>query len=174
MALAHAIVEYIHDQIGAKTLFSTHYHELTSLEETLPRLVNVHAQCIEKNGKVVFLHRIIPGGADRSYGIHVAELAGLPVPVIKRAKQLLNELEGRMETSAVAKEPAEDDLSGQLSLFDYQSTKMSHSVPQSGTGKEPDRIEMEIIQALKEWDLMNKTPFECMQFLYELKQKLNR
>jgi DNA mismatch repair protein MutS len=173
MALAHAIVEYIHDQIGAKTLFSTHYHELTSLEETLPRLVNVHAQCIEKNGKVVFLHRIIPGGADRSYGIHVAELAGLPVPVIKRAKQLLNELEGRMETSAV--EPAEDDLSGQLSLFDYQATKMSHSVgPQSGTGKEPDRIEMEIIQALKEWDLMNKTPFECMQFLYELKQKLNR
>lgn len=173
MALAHAIVEYIHDQIGAKTLFSTHYHELTGLEETLQRLVNVHAQCIEKNGKVVFLHRIIPGGADRSYGIHVAELAGLPAPVIKRAKQLLHELEGRMESEATAKETTAEDLSGQLSLFDYQGVQKSDPV-QAPAVKEADGIGAEIVQAVKEWDLMNKTPFECMQFLHELKQKLNR
>ena len=93
MALAHAIVEYVHQEVGAKTLFSTHYHELTKLEAELPKLTNVHAKCVEKDGKVVFFHRIVAGGADRSYGIHVAELAGLPAPVIHRAKEILSHLE---------------------------------------------------------------------------------
>ncbi|KPC98684.1 DNA mismatch repair protein MutS [Geobacillus sp. BCO2] len=76
MALAQAIIEYIHDHIGAKTLFSTHYHELTALERSLPRLSNVHARAIEENGKVVFLHQIADGPADKSYGIHVLSWLG--------------------------------------------------------------------------------------------------
>lgn len=160
MALAHAIVEYIHDQIGAKTLFSTHYHELTELEQELPRLVNVHAECIEKNGKVIFLHRIVPGGADRSYGIHVAELAGLPEPVIERAKILLSELEGRLQTASTV----------QLSLFDWNTPKKKEKIMLQEDAI--SRAEKEVLDAIKAWDLMNKTPFESMQFLYELKQKL--
>lgn len=150
LALAHAIVEYIHEYVKAKTLFSTHYHELTQLEASLPRLVNVHAKCIEKDGKVVFLHRIVSGGADRSYGIHVAELAGLPTPVIERAKVILSHLEdtGHAETAVTELRQAEskpvvvensvpvavvetieeesggyrlsEDPDGQLSLFDFK------------------------------------------------------
>jgi DNA mismatch repair protein MutS len=168
MALAHAIVEYIHDHVGAKTLFSTHYHELTKLEESLSRLKNVHAQCIERNGKVVFLHRIVPGGADRSYGIQVAELAGLPKEVITRAKQLLAELENG--TPGASNTGVSPDSSGQLSLFDpleiqpaARETAASSLTPE----------EQEILEAVRKWDLMNKTPFECMQFLHEIKQKLN-
>jgi DNA mismatch repair protein MutS len=185
MALAHAIVEYIHDHIGAKTLFSTHYHELTELERQLARLVNVHAQCIEKDGKVVFLHRIVPGGADKSYGIHVAELAGLPQPVIHRAKEILGELEGRFHASPEPAEPKPDD-SAQLSLFDYVA-KTTSPAKDEATNHVAETVtpgnsatttallsdkEQEIIEALRQWDLMMKTPFECMQFLYELKQKL--
>ena len=82
MALAQAIIEYIHKQIGAKTLFSTHYHELTVLEEQLSRLKNIHVSAIEQNGNVVFLHKIKEGPADKSYGIHVAKLAELPDELI--------------------------------------------------------------------------------------------
>ena len=74
MALAQAIIEYVHQHVRAKTLFSTHYHELTSLEETLPRLKNVHVGAMEKNGELVFLHKVSAGPADKSYGIHVAKL----------------------------------------------------------------------------------------------------
>jgi DNA mismatch repair protein MutS len=167
MALAHAIVEYIHDQIGAKTLFSTHYHELTELEEELPRLVNVHAQCIEKGGKVVFLHRIIPGGADRSYGIYVAELAGLPQPVIKRAKVLLADLEGR-NLSIQAALASHAATKGQLSLF--QSTATQRQVVIRETGPSPE--EKQVLQAIRSCDLFNQTPLATMQWLLELKQKL--
>src|SRR5690606_20309513 len=78
MALAQAIIEYIHENIGAKTLFSTHYHELTVLDEKLTKLSNVHVSAIEQQGKLVFLHKVKKGAADKSYGIHVAELAELP------------------------------------------------------------------------------------------------
>lgn len=172
MALAQAIVEYIHDHIGAMTLFSTHYHELTELEQKLARLVNVHAQCIEKDGNVVFLHRIVPGGADKSYGIHVAQLAGLPKPVIQRAKEILAELEGGYRGSDTPAEAAIDQ-DGQLSLFDdvaiasSTADKMVEETPALTT------TEQEVIAALRKWDLMMKNPFECMQFLYELKQKLS-
>ncbi len=97
MALAQAIIEHIHDQIGAKTLFSTHYHELTVLEESLNQLKNVHVSAIEENGKVVFLHKIQDGAADKSYGIHVAQLAELPDSLIARAKEVLAQLEGQEE-----------------------------------------------------------------------------
>ncbi|WP_455565171.1 DNA mismatch repair protein MutS [Kroppenstedtia eburnea] len=153
MALAHAIVEYIHDHVGAKTLFSTHYHELTHLEADLPRVVNLHARCVEKEGEVVFLHRMEPGGADRSYGIHVAQLAGMPAEVIRRARGLLETLEGRLETAGTR----------QPDLFSFvESTAQPAGSPE----------EEEALKALKEWDLLNRTPMETIQFIFDLQRKL--
>src|SRR5699024_2077656 len=82
MALAQAIIEYVHDKVQAKTLFSTHYHELTALENNLPHLKNIHVGAVEKDGELVFLHKIQAGPADRSYGVHVAKLAGLPASLL--------------------------------------------------------------------------------------------
>lgn len=95
MALAWAIIEYAHHHLGVKTLFSTHYHELTTLAERLPRVRNVCCQVAEEKGELVFLRRIIPGRADRSYGLNVAKMAGLPAPVVQRARQILQRIEQR-------------------------------------------------------------------------------
>ena len=93
VSLAWAIAEHLHDHVGARTLFATHYHELVDLEKTKSRLRNANVAVREANGDVVFLHRIDPGGADQSYGIHVARLAGVPTPVLSRAKEILAFLE---------------------------------------------------------------------------------
>ncbi len=93
MALAQAIIEFVHNRVHAKTLFSTHYHELTVLEESLPELKNVHVGAVEKDGELVFLHQMQNGPADKSYGIHVAKLAGLPDSLLTRADQILTRLE---------------------------------------------------------------------------------
>ncbi|MEZ6102189.1 MAG: DNA mismatch repair protein MutS [Pirellulaceae bacterium] len=93
VSLAWSIVEYLHDQIGCRTLFATHYHELTALQNSLTGVANLNVEVKEWNGKVVFLHKIVPGAADKSYGIHVAELAGVPESVNERAKQILIHLE---------------------------------------------------------------------------------
>src|SRR5699024_49294 len=90
MALAEAIIEYVHDRVGAKTLFSTHYHELTALEERLERLENIHVGAVEVEGDLVFLHKMSPGSADKSYGVQVAKLAGLPTSVLNPASIRLN------------------------------------------------------------------------------------
>ncbi|MCT6903363.1 MAG: DNA mismatch repair protein MutS, partial [Lactobacillus sp.] len=95
MALAGAIVQYLHDEVGAKVLFATHFHELTALEQTLPHLKNIHVGATEENGKLIFLHKILPGPADQSYGIHVAQLAGLPRKVLRQATKLLKRLEAQ-------------------------------------------------------------------------------
>ena len=95
MALAQSIIEYIHDHIGAKTMFATHYHELTALSTTLTHLVNVHVATLERNGDVTFLHKIAEGPADKSYGIHVAKIAGLPEDLLQRADSILTNLELR-------------------------------------------------------------------------------
>jgi len=117
LALAWAVTEHLHAASGPRprTMFATHYHELTQLADLLPRLANVHVQVREQNGKVVFLHRIADGAADRSYGIHVAELAGLPPSVIGRAREVLAELESE-RTALELGPPAPVDTS-QLSLF---------------------------------------------------------
>jgi DNA mismatch repair protein MutS len=93
LSLAWSIVEHLHNQTGAKTLFATHYHELTELAGRLPRLKNLNVAVREWNEQVVFLHKIVEGGADKSYGIQVARLAGVPKPIIDRAKEILNNLE---------------------------------------------------------------------------------
>ncbi|WP_173916435.1 DNA mismatch repair protein MutS [Halobacillus sp. Marseille-Q1614] len=152
MALAQAIVEHIHEEIGAKTLFSTHYHELTSLEDELPRLRNVHVRAEEYEGNVVFLHQIQEGAADESYGIHVAKLADLPESLIQRANHLLSTLEsGREETVAAVEEE-------QLSLFVEKETQ---EVKPSGLEKQ-----------LKNLNLMEMTPMDAMNELYRLQKSL--
>ncbi|MBV8526843.1 MAG: DNA mismatch repair protein MutS, partial [Candidatus Dormibacteraeota bacterium] len=104
LSIARAVVEHLHDspQLGCRTLFATHYHELTALESTLPRVRNARVEVIEEGERVTFLHRIVPGGADRSFGIHVARLAGVPSSVLLRARILLGEMEQARPLAAEA------------------------------------------------------------------------
>ncbi|MFN3742834.1 MAG: DNA mismatch repair protein MutS [Anaerolineales bacterium] len=151
LAIAWAVVEYIHNHPGlrAKTLFATHYHELTQLAELLPGVRNYNVAVSEADGKVVFLHHIVPGGTDKSYGIHVAQLAGLPQPVIQRANQILSELE-RTSGRAVR---TDDFLPQQLSLF-----------PETNP----------LLEELKALDLNSLTPIEALTKLYEWQRKFIR
>ncbi|MEH7378592.1 DNA mismatch repair protein MutS [Neobacillus drentensis] len=174
MALAQAIIEYIHTQIGAKTLFSTHYHELTVLEEELDKLKNIHVSAIEHNGKVVFLHKIKEGPADKSYGIHVAQLAGLPSELISRANEILTALEQSdiqpdkpekdvvkvvevVEVVEVQEQPA------QLSFFDE---------PKEVKKQDLSSKEKRVIEKMKELDILDLTPLQAINLLYELQKKL--
>jgi DNA mismatch repair protein MutS len=115
VAIAWAVTEFLHDTIGCKTMFATHYHELMQLPEQLQHARNLNVAVRESGGKVVFLHRLEPGGTDRSYGIHVAQLAGLPQEIVARANVVLRTLEG--EHRVVAGAPGPDPDPGQLPLF---------------------------------------------------------
>lgn len=151
MALAQAIIEHIHNQIGAKTLFATHYHELTSLDQELSHLENVHVSTLEKNGQVTFLHKIAAGPADKSYGIHVAKIAGLPESLLQRADRILQELEKQSAQVSPSKESPSPTTNQQLDLF----------VP-----------EHPVITALQDLDVYNMTPMEAMNALAALKNQL--
>lgn len=159
MALAQAIIEYIHNNIQAKTLFSTHYHELTALEESLAKLKNVHVRAEEFEGNVVFLHQIKEGAADQSYGIHVAKLANLPDSLIDRASTILTELE-HDNTSELEKD--KHDNSAQLSLF-VEEEKATKS-------KEIKIEESKIINELQKVNLFEMTPMETMNELHRLQK----
>ena len=167
MALAQAIIEYIHEKIGCKTLFSTHYHELTVLDRKLDRLENVHVSAIEQNGNVVFLHKIKEGAADKSYGIHVAQLAELPAELIERANELLQEFEAGSTSSAKEPKNVQEPLvpvyeKAQLSFF-------SEVAP--GQDEKLTSAEKKCIQKLKEINILEMTPLEAMNTLYELQKK---
>ncbi|MBM7701950.1 DNA mismatch repair protein MutS [Metabacillus iocasae] len=184
MALAQAIIEHIHEHIGCKTLFSTHYHELTVLEQDLSMLKNVHVSAIEKNGKVVFLHKIKDGAADKSYGIHVAELAELPDPLIERARVILQDLEqpkeeitinqvvNKKEEHTVKEDKVEidslkADTDSQLSFFEasQKETKKASSL---------SKYEKAVLEKLKELDVLEMTPLHAMNALYELQKSLKK
>lgn len=153
MALAQAMMEYIHNEIGANTLFSTHYHELTTLDQALSRLQNVHVTAAEQEGKVVFLHKVKRGAADKSYGIHVAELAQLPPLIIQRANELLASFE---QQPAPAQTTVAEPVA-QLSLFD-----------------EPTTTEQNVLKQLQQANLITSTPMEAMNLLYTLQQQLKK
>ena len=152
MSLAQAILEYIHDKIKAKTMFSTHYHELTSLEKDLKHLKNVHVSAVEKDGKVTFLHKVKNGAVDKSYGIHVASLAHLPDSLIKRADEILNIYE---------KKNIKKETFTQTSLFELTESEA-----------EPKKNEIE--EKIKEINPLEMTPMEALNYLYELKKEVNR
>ncbi|MED3648206.1 DNA mismatch repair protein MutS [Halalkalibacterium halodurans] len=169
MALAQAIIEYIHDEIRAKTLFSTHYHELTALEKELSDVKNVHVSAVEEQGTVVFLHKVVDGQADRSYGIYVAELAGLPNVVTERAETLLAELEGEKEIVASEKEVASTNEPTQLSLFEPEPLE---AYKPKGNKQPLSDEEKTVLHDLQSVDVLNTTPLEAIRLLNQWQQKL--
>jgi DNA mismatch repair protein MutS len=148
VSIAWAMVEYIHSHpdLKAYTLFATHYHELTQLAELLPGVRNYNVAVSESDGKVVFLHKIVPGGADRSYGIHVAQIAGLPKPVIQRANEILKQLETSSGTTLEQQETAKQ----QLTLF-----------PENNP----------LLEAFQDLDINSLTPIEALNLLYDWKRR---
>ena len=145
MALAQSIIEYIHDNIKCKTLFSTHYHELTDLENNLKHLKNIHVSAHLEDGNITFLHKIEEGSIDKSYGIHVARLAGLPDNLIKRADQILNVYENKERKRDI---------------------KIQESLPLDDLVQKESPVEEE----LKKIDPMNTTPMDALNILYKLKE----
>ncbi|MCL4534886.1 MAG: DNA mismatch repair protein MutS, partial [Bacteroidetes bacterium] len=145
MAIARAVIEYLHEEprLHCKTLFATHYHELTELEGLLPRVRNLRMDVLEEGDRVVFLHRVVPGGADRSYGIHVAQLAGVPAPVIRRARQILLQLE------ANGAQPAEAPAPGEL----------------------PEPAHAGLVAELRDLDVAAMTPLQAIAKLGELQKR---
>ena len=146
MSLAQAILEYINNKIGCKTLFSTHYHELTDLENTLDKLKNKHVSAEEKDGEITFLHKVKDGSIDKSYGINVAKLANLPKEVTDRASQILDVYENK--------------------------EKKRDIVIQTTLPLEFKTEQNEIEETIKKLNILEITPIEAMNILYELKNKI--
>jgi DNA mismatch repair protein MutS len=158
LSLAWSVVEHVHDQLGCRTLFATHYHELTALAQSLPQLRNFNVAVREWQDQVVFLHKIVAGAADKSYGIHVARLAGVPTAVIERAKQILAQLENQAldaEGQAKIAKPRRAGRRGdlQLSLF--------------GPVAHP------LVDALRGLDLNGTTPLDALRWLERWKGDLD-
>ncbi len=152
MALAQAIIEYVHEQIKCKTLFSTHYHELTTLEGTLSHLQNVYVSAEDVKGELVFLHKIKKGAIDKSYGINVAKLAKVPLDIILRASDILQKLEGNKN-------------------YDFEKLSLNnYSVPLIYDSKTEN--EQEVIERLKNVNIYEMNPMEAMNFLNEIKNKI--
>jgi DNA mismatch repair protein MutS len=156
LSIAWAAIEHLHEANRCRALFATHYHELTALAGRLARLQNATLRVTEWNGDVVFLHEIVPGAADRSYGLQVARLAGLPAPVITRAKQILTELE-RSD-----RERPKQALIDDLPLF---AAARPVPPPPAPVAAAPDRLR----EALAEIDPDDLTPKQALEALYRLK-----
>ncbi len=152
LSIAWAVVEFIHNnpRLRAKTLFATHYHELVELAQFLPRVKNFNVAVTEEGGKVVFLRKVVPGGADKSYGIHVAQLAGLPGSVIHRAQEVLAGLEDNQSQKQQKTIRPKEVLSQQLALFDHNA---------------------QLVEELQKLDIDSLSPLEAITKLYELKKK---
>ncbi len=154
LSIARSVIEHLHNdpRLGCKTLFATHYHELTELAHTLPGVRNFSVAVVEEEGRVVFLHRIVAGGADRSYGVHVAQLAGLPRAVVNRAWEVLEELErpGSNRKSPAKRSSKSESAARQMPLF------------------QPDQP---LTDAVMNLDIPNLTPLEAINKLYELQEK---
>jgi len=151
LSIAWAVVEYLHNhpRMRSRTFFATHYHELTQLSELLPGVRNYNVAVSEEGGQVVFLHKIVPGGADKSYGIHVAELAGLPRSVINRAQEILSSLEAEAREAK-----SREEISVQQLTF----------LPTTNP----------LIEELKDLEIDSLAPLEALNKLYEWQQRLNR
>ena len=165
LSIAWAVVEYIHNhpRLRAKTLFATHYHELTQLAERLPHVVNYNVAVAEQGDTVVFLHKIVPGAADKSYGIHVAQLAGLPRPIIHRAEEILEDLEaqGNAPTPLQAVDLAPP--TGRAGGKHAQTQAPAVQLTLFG-GPDP------VAEAIKALDINALSPLEALNKLYELQK----
>ncbi|MCI0787095.1 MAG: DNA mismatch repair protein MutS [Chloroflexi bacterium] len=155
LAIARSVIEHLHNdaRLGCKTLFATHYHELTELASSLPGVRNFTVAVTEEEGDVVFLHRIVPGGADKSYGVHVAQLAGLPQGVVSRAREVLAELEQASATARGAGKGRRRSPAMQMPLFNPSQS---------------------LVDEVRGLDIPNLTPLEAINRLYELQEKAKR
>jgi DNA mismatch repair protein MutS len=155
ISIAWSMVEYIHNhpRLSAKTLFATHYHELTDLEQILPRVRNYNVAVAEEGDQVIFMHHIVPGGADKSYGIHVAQLAGMPRPVVHRAEEILEQLE-REAARSPGKTRRDPRLGRKVEVL---------QLPLFGTTSP-------VVEELKAMDVNALTPIEALTRLYELQK----
>jgi DNA mismatch repair protein MutS len=178
VSIAWAVGEHLHDVVGARTLFATHYHELCDLHDSHPRVHNVSVAAREWKGEVVFLRKLTPGGTSRSFGIEVAKLAGLPPAVVGRARAILERLQLGASSPRRPDEP-HPALPGQgeapqLGLFELRGqTSSSPSGACSGAVPEPDAgTEQEVVAALRAADLDGLSPRAAWDLLAELRKKL--
>lgn len=169
MALAEAIIEYIHNHVHGKTLFSTHYHELTVLDQELKGLINTHVGAIEEDGELIFLHKMMPGAADKSYGIHVAKLAGLPKDLLVRAAVILERLEKKEEL--ILESTSQDTI--ELKSKKLKANKEIEKEEQLSLFGMVDAKESSIVKSLAELNLLTMTPLEALNVLHSLQQQLD-
>ena len=186
VSIATAILMYIHDKIGAKTVFATHYHELTDLENKFAHIVNYRIEVDEKQGKVMFLRNIVKGGADKSYGIEVAKLAGLPKEILVESKKILKRLEQKKELIEKTVDVHQLSLFGENLEFesDFEEFENANNLENSENNqfyeKKLAQIEeekeslIEIVNKIENYDINNMTPMDAMKFLFELKKEMEK
>ncbi len=162
MSLAQAILEYVNKNIGCKTLFSTHYHELTALSKEMSTIKNVHVDAHEENGEVTFLHKVVSGPIDKSYGIHVAKLAHMPEELLKRASEILSVYEAKDTKNKKVE---------QVSFFDEEETPKEQK-PEVKT--EIQYIKSEVEEELKNINVDNLRPIDALNSLYKLKEIMDK
>ena len=187
VSIATAISMYIHDKIGAKTVFATHYHELTDLENKFAHIVNYRIEVDEKQGKVMFLRNIVKGGADKSYGIEVAKLAGLPKEILIESKKILKRLEQKKELIERTVDVHQLSLFGGNSEFEndfeeFEDTNLASDfeINEKTQIYEEKLVEIqeeneklsEIVSKIDNYDINNITPMDAMKFLFELKENM--
>lgn len=188
VSIATAISMYIHDKIGAKTVFATHYHELTDLENKFAHIVNYRIEVDEKQGKVIFLRNIVKGGADKSYGIEVAKLAGLPKEILIESKKILKRLEQKKELIERTVDVHQLSLFGgnselendfqefeNESANDFENTESNQFYTEKLVQVEEEKESLlEIVNKIENYDVNNVTPMDAIKFLFELKQEIKK
>lgn len=191
VSIATAISMYIHDKIGAKTVFATHYHELTDLENKFAHITNYRIEVDEKNGKVMFLRNIVKGGADKSYGIEVAKLAGLPKEILIESKKILKRLEQKKELIERTVDVHQLSLFGEnlefendFEEFETENEKfINNSINVEKNQfyeekltimEEENKNLLNIVNKIKNYDINNITPMDAMKFLFELKENMKK
>jgi DNA mismatch repair protein MutS len=175
LSIAWAVAEHLHDKVGARTLFATHYHELVDLARERPRVKNLCIAVKEQGGKVIFLRKLVPGGASRSYGIEVAKLAGLPPEVVARARELLQNLEsGELDDAgrprvAVRQQSARrgGSTAGQLGLFVAEPAPTLQASPAV-----LPPAQQKVLEALKAASIDRMTPLDALNLLAKLQRDL--
>ena len=184
VSIATAISMYIHDKIGAKTVFATHYHELTDLENKFAHIVNYRIEVDEKQGKVMFLRNIVKGGADKSYGIEVAKLAGLPKEILVESKKVLKRLEQKKELIEKTVDVHQLSLFGGNLGFednfdeaekDFKNVENNQFYEEKLAQIEEEKEKLrKIMNKIEDYDINNITPMDAMKFLFELKENMKK
>lgn len=189
ISIAWAVAEDLHDIVGARTLFATHYHELTALADHLPAAFNVTLAVVERGHEVIFLRQVVPGVAEKSFGVHVARLAGLPARVVKRAEEMLSRLEGRMssplpDAHVLHPESEHAALGVRVSNSENRGAGEEREIAEivrenvadswNGQERRDDAVVYEIAQAIEELDVANTTPLQALVLLHQLQERLRR